>query len=372
MMSDSTEPKRPAAAVLDRYYAGESSGHERTEVEAWLSAHPDEVRFGTALHAVTAAPVADTAELDAEAILARVRERIDGKRGSSRNHFSMGRAAGMTHRISRKAAHIGAAFAVVALVAVAYVGIERVRHDATPAQTYATRVGQRLTTRLPDGTSVTLAPQSVLRVAAGFGRARREVEIVGQAYFSVRASSSAPFVVRSGDVMTRVLGTTFMVRRYTTDGEVVVAVESGKVETERVGADRGRPLMLTHNMVARIADSTIVLTNGVDLREYMEWREGRLMFTGVTAAEIAKVLGQWYGLEFKFADTAMAKRSLSGAFDDRDPRQEVLQNLQIMLGARMTFTGNVVTLAPKTAVAAPLRRHDVREEQSSLPTEVGR
>jgi ferric-dicitrate binding protein FerR (iron transport regulator) len=244
----------------------------------------------------------------------------------------------------------------VACVLTVYVGAFRQYQRLTPARTYTTATRERATMRLPDGTQVTLAPNTSVTVDAGFGVTNRSLHLTGQAYFAVVAGAAHPFVVHTGDIATRVLGTTFTVRHYASDREVVVAVQSGKVVT-----GWRTPVVLTRDMLAHVTDSTVTVAAGADLREYLEWTQGHLVFNNVRAAELVKVLGQWYGLTFRFADSTLQSHPLTGAFDDRYPQQEVLQNLQLLLGVQMQFDGNTVTLISRPPVKTVWPRRTPKE-----------
>lgn len=275
-----------------------------------------------------------------------------------------GRIGGLGTRTLRQS--ISVLGTMLSAVIVGYVAWSAVRRPVTPSTTYVTGIGEHTTLRLSDGTHVTLAPRTSMTVAAGFGSNNRDVTLRGQAYFDVTSAQGRPFMVRVGTVMSRVLGTAFVVRHYPDDGAVVVAVRSGKVSVVR-----HNPVILTSNTVARITDSTIVMTTGSELHNYIEWRDGRLAFAGAKASEITQVLGQWYGLTFQFADSLMSRRSFSGVFYDHETRQEVLQDLQILLDARLSFRGDVITITPKRANTLRSKA-GVQRELGTVPQEVGR
>ena len=71
--------------------------------------------------------------------------------------------------------------------------------SASPARALiSTRAGQRLTAPLPDGSEVTLAPLTRLRL--DFGQGRRAVVLeTGQAYFNILPDAALPFSLRVGE-----------------------------------------------------------------------------------------------------------------------------------------------------------------------------
>ncbi len=89
--------------------------------------------------------------------------------------------------------------------------------------------GKPRTFRLSDGSMVTLSPKSELRIDRNFGKSRREVSLTGEAFFHVTRNTEKPFYVYTGDVVTKVLGTSFRIKAFSSDENVSVAVHTGKV-----------------------------------------------------------------------------------------------------------------------------------------------
>lgn len=81
---------------------------------------------------------------------------------------------------------------------------------------------------LPDYSIVWLKQGSTLRYDSEFGNGRRLVEMQGEAFFDVSRDTLNPFIIQTGVIETRVLGTRFQVNRRE-NGNVEVIVESGKV-----------------------------------------------------------------------------------------------------------------------------------------------
>ena len=82
---------------------------------------------------------------------------------------------------------------------------------------------------LSDGTSIILQPKSVLQYPETFRPDVREVFLTGQAFFEVARDVNRPFLVHSGEIVTRVLGTSFIIRNFQGEENVIVQVKSGKV-----------------------------------------------------------------------------------------------------------------------------------------------
>lgn len=86
---------------------------------------------------------------------------------------------------------------------------------------------------LPDGSKVELAPRAQLAVYINFNQQNRNVRLLGDATFDVKRNAAMPFVVYSGDIITKVLGTRFRIRSTEPHKKIEVLVQSGKVTVYR-------------------------------------------------------------------------------------------------------------------------------------------
>ena len=82
---------------------------------------------------------------------------------------------------------------------------------------------------LPDKSTVLLAPKSRVSYAADFTRDKREIYLVGEAFFTVSKDAAHPFFVYSNDIVTKVLGTSFRVKAGEGTKTTQVIVRTGKV-----------------------------------------------------------------------------------------------------------------------------------------------
>jgi len=82
---------------------------------------------------------------------------------------------------------------------------------------------------LVDGSIVTLEPHSTLSYETLLGQKSREVTLSGNAFFEIAGDPKRPFLVRTGDIVTQVLGTSFRENADPSQEDVHVAVSTGKV-----------------------------------------------------------------------------------------------------------------------------------------------
>jgi hypothetical protein len=83
--------------------------------------------------------------------------------------------------------------------------------------------------KLEDGSYVVLQPNSKIAYPKHFANDKREVFMEGDAFFKVAKNASMPFFVYNQNLVTQVLGTSFIVKTDKFNKQVTVEVKSGKV-----------------------------------------------------------------------------------------------------------------------------------------------
>lgn len=199
--------------------------------------------------------------------------------------------------------------------------------------TKSTEYGQKLKVKLHDGSLVHLNSGSSITYPKHFTNTR-EIRLAGEAFFEVVRNPEKPFLVKSGEVTTRVLGTSFNISAYRTDPKVQVTVASGKVKV----TSAEKSLQLLPGQQASYSINHLIL-NEVDIDQYLAWREGVLVFDGSNLEEIASELERWYGVDIAFESVQSDDCNLKLSFDNLSLNQ-VLKQLEILTGISYVFTDN--------------------------------
>jgi ferric-dicitrate binding protein FerR (iron transport regulator) len=82
---------------------------------------------------------------------------------------------------------------------------------------------------LSDSSMVWIGPKSTLTYLIVFDKQKREVTLTGEAFFEVTKDHKRPFSIYTGNIVTKVWGTSFRIRSYTEDKTTKVDVVTGKV-----------------------------------------------------------------------------------------------------------------------------------------------
>jgi ferric-dicitrate binding protein FerR (iron transport regulator) len=134
------------------------------------------------------------------------------------------------------------AAAIVIIVISGYLFFYRTGSKQLPRAIYADQISTRHlierinngnkpdTARFSDGSWVKISPNSRIAYSTDFDTAAvREVYLSGEAFFQVAKSPHHPFHVITGEITTKVLGTSFCIRSFEKDTTIQVVVRTGKV-----------------------------------------------------------------------------------------------------------------------------------------------
>lgn len=158
--------------------------------------------------------------------------------------------------------------------------------------------------RLEDGSEVQLAPHSSLKFPQYFSSDKRIVYLTGDAFFNVQKMPSRPFYVHSGEVITKVLGTSFFIRTEPSTQEIRVEVVTGRVAVYRESKEK------------QAAANGVVLNPNQAVTYFDEEKH---FVTGLVQKPVI------------LQTPEVEKKELSFRFDDA-PLSEVLERLELAYG----------------------------------------
>lgn len=184
--------------------------------------------------------------------------------------------------------------------------------------------------QLQDGSTVTLKGKSHIAVAADFNKVTRTVTLTGEAFFEVAHNTNKPFLVLTGNVVTKVLGTSFTIKspikgNFTEGGKTVeVEVITGKVSVFKKN---------THTKKGEPLEQGVVLTPN---QKVTYLAENEHFVVGIVAKPvIIKAVEQQPNLMlFKFEET---------------PLSEVISKLEQAYGIQLVLSNDEMNDCPMTA-----------------------
>ena len=211
--------------------------------------------------------------------------------------------------------------------------------------------GQKLIITMNDGSRVYLNSSSTLSYPATFPSDKREVFLEGEAFFEVIRNENSPFLIHSGNITTRVLGTSFNVNAFDANN-ISVSVASGKVQVDV--DDASGTTSNPSNSVVLLPDQQAIYQkqNGltiarIDIERFIAWKNNTLHFEDASLQEVAVVLERWYNVTIEFDDPRIKKCRINGQYKDQT-LNSVLKSIQYMYKINYEFSeGNKLRLYGK-------------------------
>ena len=155
----------------------------------------------------------------------------------------------------------------------------------------STPAGTTTTVTLSDGTQVLLSANSRLVYAKNFSADKREVTLTGEARFNVAKDANRPFIVRTKQIQTQVLGTVFDVKAYPQTPPDVTLYE-GKVEVSLNGKS---PRLMQPGEQATISkEGKLQLAQAS--ADQGKWTEGEFAFDNKKLIDVMIAIASWYNI----------------------------------------------------------------------------
>lgn len=147
---------------------------------------------------------------------------------------------------------------------------------------------------LPDGSKVWLNAASILKFPATFsGKANREVELIGEAYFEIQKDKIHPFKVKTIQQEVEVLGTHFNVNAYAEEGPVKTTLLEGSVKL----VHQKKMAYLKPGQQGFIAADDDFNVVKADLNYVSAWKNGEFIFNGTDLRSLMRQISRWYDVD---------------------------------------------------------------------------
>lgn len=193
--------------------------------------------------------------------------------------------------------------------------VEKINNGAKP-----------LTLSLSDGSAITLQPGSSLSYPETFAADKREVVLHGEGFFEIAPDPAKPFVVYANEIVTKVLGTSFHIKAYEDDPEVIVKVVTGKVSVSAPKVlDRSGPaegLILSPNQMAVYARTpdklTRTLVENPGILKNSDIRSSDYNFEDTPIVEVFRTLEKGYGVPILFNAEQLANCTVTAPLENEN------------------------------------------------------
>lgn len=166
-------------------------------------------------------------------------------------------------------------------------------------------VGSRTVVHLPDGSEVHLNYGSKIKYPQFFSGHTREVILTGEGYFDVGHNPEKPFIVKTGKLNIKALGTTFNVLAYPDNDVIETTLVKGKVILEQDGQtgkiETIESLVPGMHVNYNIKTGTVSSSMG-SVEKYTGWKDGKLVFEDATITEVTDQLSRMFNVDIEVSD----------------------------------------------------------------------
>ena len=196
---------------------------------------------------------------------------------------------------------------------------------------------------LSDGTIVYLNAESELRYPVKFVGEDRRVYLSGEAYFDVVHDKAHPFVVDVKNSTVRVLGTSFDVRAYADEDEVLTTLVQGSV---RFSAGKESVILEPGEQVV-LDKSGRLETREVDTYLYTALKDGVFAFKRQRLEEIMKVVARWYDVNVFWENVSQKEVTFTGKMKRYDDFSKVVEMLEMTGNTEFMIKENNIFIREK-------------------------
>ena len=221
----------------------------------------------------------------------------------------------------------------------------------------STRYGSKTNLVLPDGTKVWLNAGSKLNYDRNYGNSLREVGLTGEAYFDVVKNAEKPFIIHTGKIEIKVLGTAFNVKSYPGEKTIETSLIRGSIEItfkdrpsekvilkpneKLVVANEDVPMIVTKKQSIKQVNEPIVAISHLNYARRdstiieTAWVQNKLFFQDESFKDLAAQMQRWYGVSIRFDNSERDTLHFTGSFEN-ETIQQALDALK--LTARFNYS----------------------------------
>ncbi|ADY53206.1 anti-FecI sigma factor, FecR [Pseudopedobacter saltans DSM 12145] len=206
---------------------------------------------------------------------------------------------------------------------------------------------------LEDGSTVWLNPNSKITYPKEFKLTKREITMSGEIFFEVKPDAKRPFIIHSDNIVTRVLGTSFLVRaKKGTPAEVSVVTGKVSVRLQQQYEDAG--VILYPDQKATYSKTDNVLKKGRESgnSDLSMWRKATLTFNNRALKDVLPILDEKFGVDITTSNKDLLNFSLEADFTDQS-LPSILEMLEKSLDLKYEINGRKIILI-KTINSKPM------------------
>lgn len=190
--------------------------------------------------------------------------------------------------------------------------------------------------QLSDGSKIYLAANSSFQYPEKFMGEQRKVSLLkGNAFFEIAKDKKHPFIISSGEIKTRVVGTSFHIQMSKSKCEVIVV--TGKVNV----STKGQSVDLVPNEEALFTAQK--LTKQMAEKSYLvNWYNTDVTLNQTTLKQVITVLQYKYGVSFQYENKLVLATPLTVFIKKDASLENVLEQINYITNLKFKVYGEIV------------------------------
>lgn len=310
---ESNNTYKPSSEAFSRYFAGESTQNELTQIENWAQESAENLEELQLLRSIwqdVGSLHTEPVQVDAASAFAKVKAKKAAHTSSSPGFWN--------------------AWKVAAVIFLAVSALLLLIQDDNDVQLVAESITE---VALSDSTKITVNEGSTLIYEKNFNTSVRKVSLSGEAFFDVARNEEKPFVVQVGEVTVTVLGTSFNIKE--SDKSVNVAVATGRVE---VKSSFGTEILSAGEQVTvNLAEKELKTADNSSSGMEQYWFSKKLVFTGSNLATVLSDLESTYRVKIKVSNETILNCKFQATFENQSI-DEILEIIGLSQGLTVEQT----------------------------------
>lgn len=216
--------------------------------------------------------------------------------------------------------------------------------------TISTPRGGQYQLTLPDGSKVWLNAATSLRYPTVFNGNERKVTLTGEAYFEVAhaalpgSNTHLPFIVETGDVNVKVLGTHFNINAYHDEAHIKTTLLQGSVD---VVSKQKQTVRLSPGQQSQWSNASGImeLVREADIEQAVAWKNGLFKFNSTDLGAIMRQVSRWYDVDIVY-EGSVKEETFTGDMPRKEYASEVFKMLELTKTVTFSIENKTVTIKP--------------------------
>jgi transmembrane sensor len=200
---------------------------------------------------------------------------------------------------------------------------------------------------LPDGSSVSMHPDAVITYPKNFDDDKRLVAFTGEGFFDITKDKTRPFMIQSGEMVIRVLGTSFNVKAPVAQKVFQVDVVTGTVEVTTPGTEKKPQQVILkpkQQALFEIASGRLISQHIPDQARKEIYEPVSIVFEETPLNNAIQQLEKRFNVSISLSNPEISRCSVTANFESQ-PLAGILEMLCTTLEASYTISGKSILIS---------------------------